>query len=177
MSNLIEQSLRNNHKSYFLQGMIVTILGVVALIVPAAAAELFSILLGAILLLSGLFQIWASAKLHWRGVSYISAMAAIVAGFLLMFWPEASLLVLTVIVSVFLFVEGCLEIFISTIYAPFSGWAWMLLSGIITLALVVLIYAGWPISGVWFLGVLIGVNFIFFGSTLMLMSNYAKRKI
>ncbi len=174
---LIEQSLRDNNKHYFIQGLIFVILGVIALIVPGFVAELFAILLGILLVLAGLFQVWVSKNLHWRGVSYISALASIIAGVLIMFWPEASLMVLAGIVAVFLLIEGCLEIFISTVYAPFSGWVWMLLSGIITLVLAGLIFAGWPVSGVWFLGILIGINFIIFGGSLIIMSRYARRLI
>ena len=54
-------------------------------------------------------------------------------------------------------------------------WAWMLLSGIIDLALAMMIFAGLPSTAAWALGLLVGINMIFGGAAMIAMALHARR--
>jgi len=54
-------------------------------------------------------------------------------------------------------------------------WGWMLVSGIIDLALALMIFAGLPSTAAWALGLLVGINMIFGGTALIAMSLYARK--
>jgi len=54
-------------------------------------------------------------------------------------------------------------------------WAWMLISGIIDLALAMMIFAGLPSTAAWAVGLLVGINMIFGGTALIVMALHARK--
>lgn len=174
MQTWIEENIREHRKSYIFQGILFVVLGIAALLVPGVAAEFFELLIGCLLVITGLVQALSGYSANRHFIVLFSALASVVAGILLLVWPDAGLLVLAAIIGIFLFVQGIFQIITAAVYAPFRGWMWMLASGVVTLGLSIVIYAGWPITGIWLLGVLIGINFLFFGMTLLMIVNAVK---
>lgn len=174
----IKQEFTNNLKSYknlyMFNGIMFVVLGTIALIVPLVAAEFIVLMIGLLLLLTGFFQILVnySTKRHWS--YYLSAIISIIAGTLLLLQPYSGVIVLTVVVAIFMLLQGLMQLFYASVYAPFPGWRWLLLSGAISIALAIIVYAGWPISAMWFLGVLIGVNLISIGFAMIMLTNIVK---
>jgi uncharacterized membrane protein HdeD (DUF308 family) len=111
--------------------------------------------------------------------SLLSALVAIVAGFVLLRWPLSGAFSLTVILTVFLAIEG----FVSIMYAldhrrELSGrWTFMLISGFVDLGLAALIFAGLPGTAAWAIGLLVGVNLIFGGVALIAMALHARTPV
>lgn len=163
-------NLTQYKKTYFIKGIIFTVLGLIACFAPVLAAGFLNYLIGFLLLITGLIQAGISINAHRHWSYYISAMVAITAGLIMIFWPSAGMLALAVMLGIYLFLEGCMEIFAANVYAPTPGWGWMLFSGIVTLALSVFIFAGWPMSAVWVLGLMLGINFVTFGLAMIMLS-------
>jgi len=151
------------------------ILGIVAFMAPLIAAEFLDILIGVLLLLTGLAQATMSfvSKRHWT--YYLGAAISIIAGSLMLMRPSAGILALAAIIAIFFLLQGCMQLFSAGMYAPFRGWGWILLSGIISICLTILIYVGWPITAVWLLAVLVGINFISFGFSMIMLTTYVNR--
>ncbi len=80
--------------------------------------------------------------------------------------PDAGLLIMTVLLIVFFFVEGISKIIFALNIRPFIGWSWVLLSGIIGLLLGAYLWANMPLSSEWVLGVLLGIQLIVEGVAL-----------
>lgn len=171
----LTENIQQNKKLYVINGVILIILGVLALFTPLAAAEFLDLLIGCLLFATGFFQVIVSyaAKRHWT--YYFTALVAIAAGSLLILQPAAGILALAVIVSIYLLIQGCVQIFYAGVYAPFKGWRWLLLSGLISVCLTVLIYIGWPTTAAWILGIMVGVNLISFGLTMLMLALYIDR--
>lgn len=174
MQTWIEDNIRHHRKAYLFQGFLFVILGAISLFVPMVAAESFELLMGAFLVITGVTQALSGYASNRHKVILLSSMASIIAGALMLIWPDAGVLVLATIVGVFLLAEAIFEIATAVAYAPFTGWIWMLLSGIVTLALATMIFVGWPVSGVWILGILLGINFLFFGMSMLMIVNSVK---
>lgn len=170
----LADNIRQNKNLYVFNAVMFIILGTIAIITPLFAAEFLDLLIGCLLFVTGLFQavVTYAAKRHWT--YYLSAAIYLVAGALMIFSPQAGILALAAIIAVFLFCQGCMQIFYAGVYAPARGWIWMLLSGLISLALTALIYIGWPITAVWILGLLIGINLISFGISMLMLAMYVK---
>jgi uncharacterized membrane protein HdeD (DUF308 family) len=56
-----------------------------------------------------------------------------------------------------------------------TGWVWTLVSGIVSLLLGMLIWSQWPLSGVWAVGLLVGINILFSGWSLIALGAAARR--
>jgi uncharacterized membrane protein HdeD (DUF308 family) len=168
----LTENIKQHKKLYIFNGCMFMILGVIAFMAPLVAAEFLDILIGCLLLLTGIVQagLTVVSKRHWS--YYFSAIISIFAGSLMVFFPRTGILALAAIIAIFLLLQGCMQIFSASMYAPFKGWSWMLTSGLISVILAALIYAGWPITAIWFLGVLVGINFISFGISMIVLTKY-----
>jgi uncharacterized membrane protein HdeD (DUF308 family) len=161
------------------EGIALLILGTLAIIVPVLASLAATLILGWILLLSGIVGLIATIRArHAPGLwwSLISALIGVVAGALLLGWPLQGLFSLTAVLITFLILEGVVSILYALEHRRgVSGrWGWMLASGVLDLVLGAILLAGLPGSAVWALGIIIGINMIFGGWALIAMALAAR---
>jgi uncharacterized membrane protein HdeD (DUF308 family) len=168
------------HWGVFLaEGIILVILGLIAIIVPPIATLAFTLIIGWIFLISGIMGLvttfWArGAPGFWWAL--VSALIAIAAGVVLLLWPVSGTVSLTLVLIAFFVVEGVASIMYAIDHRnQLSGrWGWMLVSGIIDLILAGIIFAGLPGSALWALGLLVGINMVFGGAALIAMALAAR---
>ena len=146
---------------------------------PLFATLTITIILGWIFLASGIVGLIAT--LGARGVpgfwwSLLSALIAIAVGLALLFEPIAGALSLTLVLIAFFVVEGVASVMYALEHRrELSGrWEWMLMSGIIDLILAGIIFAGFPGTAAWALGLLVGINMIFGGMALIAIAMHAR---
>jgi uncharacterized membrane protein HdeD (DUF308 family) len=179
LQSAVTNSLHAHWRLFLTEGIVLLILGLLAILVPPIATLAVSVLIGWLLLLSGVVGLIATLRMRsapgflW---SLISAILGIAAGVVLLGWPLSGALSLTMILTVFL----CLEGVISILYAlehkrELSGrWAMMLFSGVIDLVLAAIIFAGLPGTAAWAIGLLVGINLVFGGTALIAMALHAR---
>ena len=88
--------------------------------------------------------------------------------------PWAGALALTIVLAVFLIVEGIFKIMMAMRVRDHSGWGWLLASGVLSVILGVLIWAEWPASGLWVIGLLVGIQLLFTGWSLVMLALAAR---
>ncbi|HSY34525.1 MAG TPA: DUF308 domain-containing protein [Acidobacteriaceae bacterium] len=89
--------------------------------------------------------------------------------------PVAGLAALTLVIAIYLFVEGVLELMLGFRIRPMAGSSWVLLDGIVTLILALLIWRSWPSSTEWVIGTLVGISMLFSGTSRLFLSLGARR--
>jgi uncharacterized membrane protein HdeD (DUF308 family) len=146
-------------------GIALVVLGVLA-IGRAVTATIVSILFfGWLLLLaSGIEVAQAIVVGHWAGFFHhlVAAILFGVTGFIIVTRPLLGAEVATMLMAVFFLIGGLFQ-FISSAWVALPGWGWQLADGVITFILGVLILAQWPVSGLWVIGLFIGIDLIFYG--------------
>ena len=165
MKYAIKDALGTHWRLLLAQGVIMVILGVLAVAAPATATLAVDIYVGWLLLISGIVGLVAmfSAKdmpaFMW---SLITAALSAAVGALLIWKPAEGALSLTILLTAFFVVEGTFQSVTSIAYRDAMGstWGWMLASGVADLLLAALIIFGWPTSASWALGLLVGINLI-----------------
>jgi len=149
-------------------GVALIVIGIFAWIEVVAVTLAGVILLGAAMLVGGVFQIihsfavrgWSGFLLHvLMGVLYI------IGGFLIMAEPVQGAVVVTVFVAVCLAIAGIMRMVLAVQHRELTGWWLMLFSGLITLLIGLLLYAALPWSGLWVIGTLIAVELVIQGIT------------
>ena len=164
---------------FLAEGIILVILGLIAIAVPPIATLAFTIIIGWVFLVSGIVGLittfWArQAPGFWWAL--VSAIVAIAAGLVLLLWPIRGTFSLTLLLIAFFIVEGIASI----MYAIQHGnhltgrWVWMFVSGIIDLILAGIIFAGLPGTAAWALGLLVGIDMVFGGVALSAMALAAR---
>jgi uncharacterized membrane protein HdeD (DUF308 family) len=173
-------AVRRHWVLFLTEGIALVILGLLALMAPAIASVAATVFFGWILLLSGIVGLIATFRARGApgfGWSLLSALIGIVAGGLLLAWPLQGTLSLTAVLIAFLLVEGGVTIMYALEHrnAPSARWGWMLASGILDVALGLLLFVGLPGTALWALGLLLGLNLLFGGWALILMALEARR--
>ncbi len=167
------------NRSWFLGlGITSMVLGLAAIVFPFVAALTVELLIGWILVLSGIFGLihaWRATR--WRGFhfSLISSLIALGIGILLVLFPRSGILSLALLVSFFFIVTGIMRIMTAWRLRPLDRWLWLLLSGVVALVLALLILMLWPEAAGWVIGILLGIDLLFSGLTLILLWAAARR--
>jgi uncharacterized membrane protein HdeD (DUF308 family) len=176
----VENALHRHWVLFLIEGIVLLILGALAVMVPPIATLAVTILFGWLFLISGVVGLittfWMrNAPGFWW--SLVSAVLGIVVGLLLLARPLGGALSLTLLLIAFFIVEGAVSIMFALDHKrELSGqWGWMLVSGIIDLALAAMIFAGLPSTAAWAVGLLVGINMIFGGAAMIAMALHARK--
>ncbi|SRR6266536_2757624 len=173
------KSVRDHWVLFLIEGIVLLILGFLAILIPPIATLAVTIFLGWLFLISGVVGLLTTfGARHAPGFwwSLLSAALAIAAGVVLLAWPVSGAVSLTLVLIVFFLVEGIASIMYALEHRQqLSGrWGWMLASGIVDLILAAMIFTGLPGTAAWALGLLVGINMIFGGSALVAMALHAR---
>lgn len=167
----IREDIRRHRSWYDFQGGLFLLLGFVTIILPVITVLSATLFLGGLFLITGISQLISSlrSRMHWW--SLLSALLSIAVGGWMLLMPFEGVLALALAIAFFLLIEGGLEILLALRLRPAPNWGWMLASGAVTLALVaVLLWSGWPVSSTYFLAMLIAINFILYGTSILMMA-------
>ena len=161
-------------------GVLTLLLGMFAIGSPLIIGIAIQYLVGASLLVGGIFQILHSFQGggHRRPIfAFLSGLLAVICGGIMFSQPLTGLSVLTLILIGYFVADGLVKIIYAFKHKPAKGWGWLLISGIITLLLGLFIWRDWPLSGAWAIGVLFGVNLIFDGWAMIFTGTAVRRVI
>lgn len=158
---------------FILEGILLIILGLIAVAFPGFTTLGFELFLGWLFLISGVIQAYRAFKLrHAPGLlgSSLNAALSIILGILLLAYPISGIISLAVLLMVYFILEGIFKIIWGFQYRKrnfIQPWGWLIFSGIVSLVMAFLIWYGWPGTAFWVIGLLFGINLIFFGASLL----------
>jgi uncharacterized membrane protein HdeD (DUF308 family) len=175
----VSAAVRAHWKAFLFEGILLVILGLAAMIVPPLASLAVTIFLGWMFLISGIaglaLTFWARQMpgFWW---SLISAVLALVAGIVLLARPMQGTLTLTIVVGAYFLAEGVATIMYALEHRRelSERWSWMLFSGLLDILIAAMIIAGLPGSAEWAIGLLVGINLLFGGASLIGMALAAR---
>jgi uncharacterized membrane protein HdeD (DUF308 family) len=151
-----------------LAGFIAIALGVLALFSPFIAGLVVTLVLGANFLISGILEAFTAFKSErWSGTIGLMLLAiiSIVAGLVIFAHPLLGLTTLTLFAIISMFVAGVAKIFWA--FKVSDGRWFLILSGVLSILIAAMLYTNFPFSAAWALGLLVGVNLIVEGATLL----------
>lgn len=160
-------------------GIVLAVLGVLLIFAPALGTLAIDLVVGWFLVVGGVAQvIHAFTVTAWRGflLELISGVLYGVVGILLLVYPMAGVQALTVLLAAFLAIEGFVRISMALRVRPEQGWVWLMFGGIASVVLAVLIFSQWPSSSLWVIGLLVGINMLFTGWSLIMLAMAAKAR-
>jgi uncharacterized membrane protein HdeD (DUF308 family) len=180
VQSAVTTSLHDHWVLFLIEGIVLVILGMAAIVIPPIATLAVEILFGWLILISGIvglvttFWMRPATGFWW---SLVSAIIGMLAGVVLLLWPLNGILSLTFVLIAFFVIEGFASIMFALEHKrELSGrWGWMLTSGVVDLILAGVILAGLPGSAAWALGLLLGFNMIFGGVALIGMALHARQ--
>lgn len=146
--------------------------GLIAILLPPIVGLGVTVYIGWLLIVSGIAHFVFAWKSHSAGAVLWEVLVGFVyvfAGGYLILHPLAGLLSLTLLLAVYLCIEGIFEIILSFQIAR-NGRLWMIFEGVVTIILAVMIWRTWPFSTIWAIGTLVGISMIFSGISRLMFS-------
>ncbi len=154
------------------------ICGILAIALPLASSIGVVLVVGWLILLAGVWHLIFVFHSHSFGGVLWQLLLAIVYGFAgvyMLMHPLLGLVTLTLVIAVFLFIEAGLETALYFTIRKKTNAGWVLLDAIVTLILAIMIWAQWPSSSGWVLGMLVGISLIFSGISRLSLSATKRR--
>jgi uncharacterized membrane protein HdeD (DUF308 family) len=179
-STALAQSIHDHWRFYLIEGIVLSVLGLAAMIIPTIAGLAVTVMLGWLFLVAGFVALvvtFAGRNLPGSRWSLPTALVAMLAGALLLWNPLHSLAMLTYVLVGFFIIDGFLTIMLAISHRrSLSGrWEWLMVNGVIDLFLAGVILSGVPGTLIWALGLIVGIDMVLGGASLIAMAIQARR--
>jgi uncharacterized membrane protein HdeD (DUF308 family) len=161
------EALRRVAGSSIAIGVLLLVLGVAAIAHIFAATVVSVYLLGALLLAGAIsWGMQAFSERRWTTAlgDTFACLLYLVAGLAALRAPIMAAGAFTLVIAALFTIVGALRIVSSLTIRPVQ-WGWSLFNGVVTLALGLFVFEQWPLSSLWLIGTLIGVDMILGGWT------------
>ncbi len=159
------------------EAFVLVLLGMMALGWSVLTTLVSVVVFGWFLLLAGILSVLhAFWRRRWGGffVELFAGILYAVFGLMVVGNPAVSAVALTLLIAVFLMIGGIFRI-LTALTVRFHHWIWVLLNGVISLLLGLMIWSEWPVSGLWVIGLFIGIDMIFYGWSLIMLAMAVRR--
>jgi uncharacterized membrane protein HdeD (DUF308 family) len=167
-------ALRRGRRRLMIAGVLATVLGIVAIVVPAVASVATAIFIGWILIIAGGLQFGDAFAVPDRGriaLRILLAVLTFAAGLYLVLAPLDGTFTLTVMLVIWFVASGVARISFGIAERGVPGAGMMIVNGLLSLALGLLVALKLPESADWAIGLLVGVDLLFAGTSLILLSS------
>jgi uncharacterized membrane protein HdeD (DUF308 family) len=182
LSARVRKAMHDHWSLFLIEGIILSALGLAAIIVPPLGGLFVTVLLGWLFLIAGIVGIVATIRARQTpgfGWSLLSAIVAVIAGGVLLWNPLQGLVTLTYVLTAFFIVDGILMIVLAITHRrQLSGkWEWMMVNGVVDLILAAIIISGLPGTLAWALGLIVGIDMLLGGASLIAMALEARKTV
>ena len=162
-------ALNRGRRRLMIAGVLLLVLGAVAIVVPAVASVATAIFIGWILVIASAFDLANAMAVEDGGrkaFRFVLAILTFIAGIYLLVAPLDGVFTLTVVLVIWFMATGTARVIVGIAERGLPGWGMTVLSGAISIALGVLIAEKLPSSADWAIGLIVGVDLLFSGTTL-----------
>ena len=162
MRSAMRQTVHRHSWLFLIQGVVMIIAGVLALIYPLVSTVAVAVFLGWMLIFGGIAQavtLIGGTKVPYFWLQLISAILAVVVGFLFLRNPEAGVGTLVMLMIIYFLLGGVAKIVFALTIRPMENWGWVLASGILGVVIGIWLLAN-PGMSLFFLGIFIGVQLL-----------------
>jgi len=162
----VRDIIRKRSLLFLVQGAVMVVAGVLALILPALASTGLVVLLGWLLILSGIVQIVGligATQVPYFWLQLVAVALEMLVGYLLVSNPQAGLLTITFLMLVLFLISGITRVVFALMIRPMDDWLWMLAGGLVAIVCALVLFANLPEAAAWLLGLLLGIELIALG--------------
>jgi uncharacterized membrane protein HdeD (DUF308 family) len=175
-ATLVEE-VKRNATATLLLGVVLLILGALALSAPFWEGVAAALLVGCLVLAAGISQCFfglRSGSFEQRLFSLLAGILTALCGIVVIAHPLLNLAFLTLALAVYFAVAGVFEAVQALRLRPLRGWQWVLYGALLSLALAAMIWKQWPLSGEWTVGVYVGAKVLVLGASMVALGYGAR---
>lgn len=165
----VRDTVKRHRVWYIVQGILLVAGGILAIVYPLFSAVAVVVLLGWVLIISGLVQgisLLGARQVPYFWLQLISVILGLLIGFLFLRDPMQGLVTITLLLIVFFMIEGISKIVFALTIRPFPNWGWVLASGVVGIVLSIVLLASLPVTATWLIGLLLGIELVSVGAAI-----------
>jgi uncharacterized membrane protein HdeD (DUF308 family) len=169
----VRDTIRKRSLLFLIQGGVMVLAGLLALVFPAFASTGLLVLLGWLLIISGAVQVvslFGATQVPYFWLQLISVALEVLVGYLLISNPAAGLEAITFLMLVLFLVGGLTRVVFALMIRPMADWIWVLLSGLVAILCALILFASLPQAATWLLGFLLGLELVAIGGAQLLLA-------
>jgi uncharacterized membrane protein HdeD (DUF308 family) len=173
-NNTYLNAFSKNWAWFLIWGIALVVLGVIAISATLATTVISVIFLGFLLLIAGILMVVDACSFWWHKwggflLHLILGILYLFVGIMLVQSPILASISLTLFLGIFYFIIGLFRLIYSlTLRTP--NWGWSLFNAVISLLLGILILTSWPQSGLFIIGLFVGIDLLFTGWAYIMVS-------
>jgi uncharacterized membrane protein HdeD (DUF308 family) len=174
----IRQTVKRYSLWYLIEGVLLVVAGILAIVYPVVSSAAAVVLLGWLLIVSGVLQaisLIGAGRVPHFWLQLISVILAVLVGLLFLRDPAQGMLTITLLLIVFFMIEGISKVVFSLTIRPFPNWGGVLASGLIGILLSVILWANLPVTAVWLIGLLLGIELISVGAAMSYLAWHVRQ--
>jgi uncharacterized membrane protein HdeD (DUF308 family) len=159
----VRNTIRRRALLFLIQGGVMVAAGVLALLFPAFATAGLLVLLGWLLVISGLVQLVTlvgATQVPYFWIQLVSTALQVVVGYVLISSPEAGIVAVTLLMMVLFLVGGIARVVFALMIRPMPDWLWVLGGGVASILCALVLIANLPQAAQWLLGLLLGIQLV-----------------
>jgi len=172
------QQVKSNAGWVVALGVVTIVAGFLSMGYPWASGLGVTVVIGIVMVIAGVARTVAAFHAGSFGqgaLAFLGAILTFVGGVILVARPNIGLASLTLLLGGYLLVDGISGAVLAFHVKPVKGWGWMLFSAVMGVLLGILLLWEWPLSGVWAIGTLVGINLVFSGFSMVSIGSAAKK--
>jgi uncharacterized membrane protein HdeD (DUF308 family) len=161
----VPTAITHNWGWFLIFGIALVALGAAAVWRSVAATVVSMLFFGWLLLIAAGIEVAQTIMVgKWAGMfqHLVAAVLFGVVGLLIIWRPVVTAEILTLLMGAFFLIIGLFQI-VAPAMISLPDWGWHVLNGVVTLILGILVLAQWPVSGLWVIGLFVGIELIFYG--------------
>jgi uncharacterized membrane protein HdeD (DUF308 family) len=169
----VRDTIRKRSLLFLIQSGVMVLAGILALIFPAFASAGVLVLLGWLLIISGIVQIVSllgATQVPYFWLQLVTLTLEILVGYLLISRPEAGLVAVTFLMLVLFLVSGIARVVFALMIRPMQDWLWVLASGLVAIVCALVLFSSLPEAATWLLGFLLGIELVAIGAAQALLA-------
>jgi uncharacterized membrane protein HdeD (DUF308 family) len=172
----IIDGIKQNAKTAKWVGLFLVVAGIIAIFAPMVTGISVVLMVGILLIVGGAAQLLLAFKAGSFGsgiLVFLVGGLTLLVGLYMMARPGIALATLTLFLAAYFVISGLAEVFSAFGARPAEGWGWLMFGGIVSVLLGVMVWRQFPVSGVWAVGILVGVRLLMSGLTLITVGGAA----
>ena len=159
-------------------GIILAIIGVLAIVYPFYAALSTAAVVSWLMVLAGVmvgYFTYISDPRDWIG--WLKALVLIVIGLLIIFYPISGVETVGMLFAIYLLFDGFASFVIGSTRKPAKGWWLWILNGVISIILSIIFIVSWPFvpEEMWLIGIYVGISLLVDGLVLIFLGAGAEK--
>ncbi|WP_417680463.1 HdeD family acid-resistance protein [Roseibium sp.] len=173
----LKQKIEHNWGWILALGILLVLGGVILIAAPLASSIAVTLLIAAVLVVGGVFQIIQAFRTqNWSGFlwSMIVGVIAVIGGIVIYTNPLAGTFALTLVIAAVFIAQGVSQLLLAFKIKPHSGWGWVAFAGVIAILAGFMIWWELPSSAAWALGLIAGISVMLNGWSYIAIALAAK---